>query len=124
MTASTPLLVTFAAYLLLMVGIGLWAYRRKHSLSRFMAADSLATIPRARRRIYRGGLWLRAAQLQPTTDLVVQRLDALGSERPLTPDPHHRFARAHRATDCHRQSVNGPDRSAGRGERCRCAGWR
>ncbi len=28
MTASTPLIVTFAAYLLLMIGIGLWAYRR------------------------------------------------------------------------------------------------
>ena len=27
MTASTPLLVTFAAYLLLMVGIGFWAWR-------------------------------------------------------------------------------------------------
>ncbi len=28
MTASTPLIVTFAAYLILMIGIGLWAYRR------------------------------------------------------------------------------------------------
>ena len=28
MTASTPLLVTFAAYLALMIGIGFWAYRR------------------------------------------------------------------------------------------------
>ncbi len=28
MTASTPLLVTFTVYLLLMIGIGLWAYRR------------------------------------------------------------------------------------------------
>ncbi len=36
MTASTPLLVTFAAYLLLMVGIGLWAYRRTHSLDDYI----------------------------------------------------------------------------------------
>jgi sodium/proline symporter len=36
MTASTPLLVTFAAYLLMMVGIGFWAWRRTHSLDDYI----------------------------------------------------------------------------------------
>lgn len=36
MTASTPLLVTFMAYLLLMVGIGLWAWRRTRSFDDYI----------------------------------------------------------------------------------------
>jgi sodium/proline symporter len=36
MSASTPLLVTFAAYLLLMVGIGLWAWRRTRSFDDYI----------------------------------------------------------------------------------------
>ena len=36
MTASTPLLVTFAAYLLLMVGIGFWAWRSTRSFDDYI----------------------------------------------------------------------------------------
>lgn len=36
MTASTPLIVTFAAYLLLMIGIGLWAYYRTRSFDDYI----------------------------------------------------------------------------------------
>ncbi|MFO7340238.1 MAG: sodium/proline symporter PutP [Lysobacteraceae bacterium] len=36
MTASTPLLATFVAYLLLMVGIGLWAWFRTHSFDDYI----------------------------------------------------------------------------------------
>ncbi|KAF1686477.1 sodium/proline symporter PutP [Pseudoxanthomonas broegbernensis] len=36
MTASTPLLVTFLAYLLLMVGIGLWAWSRTRSFDDYI----------------------------------------------------------------------------------------
>jgi sodium/proline symporter len=36
MTASTPLIVTFFAYLLLMVGIGLWAYFRTRSFDDYI----------------------------------------------------------------------------------------
>lgn len=36
MTASTPLVITFAAYLALMVGIGLWAYRRTETFDDYI----------------------------------------------------------------------------------------
>jgi sodium/proline symporter len=36
MTASTPLVATFAAYLLLMVGIGFWAWRRTQSFDDYI----------------------------------------------------------------------------------------
>ena len=36
MTASTPLLITFAAYLLLMVGIGFWAWRSTRSFDDYI----------------------------------------------------------------------------------------
>lgn len=36
MTASTPLLVTFAAYLLLMIGIGLWAFFRTRTFDDYI----------------------------------------------------------------------------------------
>src|SRR5690606_4297391 len=36
MIASTPLLATFVAYLLLMVGIGLWAWFRTHSFDDYI----------------------------------------------------------------------------------------
>ena len=36
MTASAPLVVTFAAYLALMVGIGLWAYRRTETFDDYI----------------------------------------------------------------------------------------
>ncbi|MDD3519447.1 MAG: sodium/proline symporter PutP [Chromatiales bacterium] len=36
MTASTPLLTTFAAYLLLMIGIGVWAWRRTRSFDDYI----------------------------------------------------------------------------------------
>lgn len=36
MTASTPLLITFAAYLLLMVGIGLWAWHRTRDFNDYI----------------------------------------------------------------------------------------
>ncbi|HET7656550.1 MAG TPA: sodium:proline symporter, partial [Luteimonas sp.] len=36
MTASTPLLATFAAYLLLMVGIGFWAWRSTRSFDDYI----------------------------------------------------------------------------------------
>ena len=36
MTASTPLLVTFAAYMLLMVGIGFWAWRRTRTFDDYI----------------------------------------------------------------------------------------
>ncbi len=36
MTASTPLLATFSAYLLLMIGIGFWAWRRTHDFDDYI----------------------------------------------------------------------------------------
>ncbi|MBJ6982738.1 sodium/proline symporter PutP [Luteimonas sp. MC1572] len=36
MTASAPLVITFAAYLVLMVGIGLWAYRRTETFDDYI----------------------------------------------------------------------------------------
>ena len=54
MTASTPLLVTFMAYLLLMVGIGLWAWRRTRSFDDYIlggrSLGSLVTRCRPARR--------------------------------------------------------------------------